>query len=70
LYLSWLAEAHVYAGNIEEAATHATRASQLSAGTTSARSVGRLRVVRKLLTPYHGNNAADEFEEQAKALLD
>jgi transcriptional regulator with XRE-family HTH domain/tetratricopeptide (TPR) repeat protein len=70
LYLSWLAEAHIYADNIEEAATGASRTLQLSAGTTSARSVDRVRVVRKLLTPYHGTSAVDEFEKQAKELLD
>jgi tetratricopeptide (TPR) repeat protein len=70
LYLSWLAEAHVYADNIEEAATDASRALQLSARSTSARSAERVRVVRKLIAPYHGNRTVDEFEEQAKGLLD
>jgi tetratricopeptide (TPR) repeat protein len=66
LYLSWLAEAHIYAKNIEEAAVHAIRAFRLSARVTSARSDDRIQLVRGLLVPYHGNSAVDEFEAQAR----
>ena len=64
LYLTWLAEAHIYADNIEEAAANVTRALRLSAGVTSVRSSERIRLVRGLLVPYHGNSAVDEFEEE------
>ncbi len=70
LYLSWLAEAHVYDGNIEEAAAAALQALHLSASTTSARSLDRVGVVRRALEPYAGNTAVDEFEDQAAELLD
>jgi hypothetical protein len=39
LYLSWLAEAHIYAGNIEKAASVASRALELSAEVTSSRGI-------------------------------
>jgi len=70
LYLSWLAEAHVYAGNIEEAATHALRALRLSASVTSARSDDRIQIVRGLLVPYRGNSAVGEFEGEAGSTAD
>ena len=69
LYLSWLAEAHVYAEQIEEAATYALRALRLSAGVTSERGTSRMRLIRHLLTPYRGNPTADTFEEAAQASL-
>ncbi len=70
LYLSWLAEAYVYDGSVEEAAATALRALHLSASTTSARSLERVRVVRRALAPYAGNAAVDEFEDQAAKALD
>jgi tetratricopeptide (TPR) repeat protein len=66
LYLTWLAEAHTYADNIEEAAANATRALRLSAGVTSVRSAERIQLVRGLLVPYRGNAAVDEFEGEAR----
>ena len=47
-----------------------TRALQLAMGVSSARSTDRVQLVRGLLAPYRGNGAVDEFEEQAKDLLD
>jgi tetratricopeptide (TPR) repeat protein len=70
LYLSWLAEAHIYAGNIEKAATIASRALELSAEVTSSRGVERIKVVRGLLVPYRGNAAVEEFEERALEVVD
>ena len=66
LYLSWLAEAHIYAGDIEKAAAIASRALELSAGVTSSRGVERIKLVRGLLVPYRGNVAVDELEERAR----
>jgi tetratricopeptide (TPR) repeat protein len=70
LYLSWLAEAHAYDGNVEEAAAAALQALHLSASTSSARSLDRVKVVRRVLEPYAGNAAVDDFEDQAAELLD
>jgi tetratricopeptide (TPR) repeat protein len=69
LYLTWLAEAHIYAEKIEEAAANATRALRLSAGVTSARSSERLKLVRGLLVPYRDNTAVEEFAEEAREAL-
>ena len=69
LYLSWLAEAQVYEGNIDQAADVAARALRLSAGVTSTRGTDRVRLVRRLLAPHHGTTAVDDFEEQATAIL-
>jgi DNA-binding XRE family transcriptional regulator/tetratricopeptide (TPR) repeat protein len=66
LYLSWLAEAHIYARNIEAAAAYATRALRMSTQVTSARSVERIQLVRGLLMPYRGNSAVDEFESATR----
>jgi tetratricopeptide (TPR) repeat protein len=66
LYLSWLAEAYIYGGNVEEAAATALRALHMSNGVTSARSNRRIQHLRSLLAPYHGNSAVDEFEEEAR----
>jgi transcriptional regulator with XRE-family HTH domain len=70
LYLTWLAEAHVYAGDVEEAATQAGHALGLAEGVASERAFARLVHVRRLLAPHRGNAAVDEFEEQARDVLD
>src|SRR5207244_8131541 len=70
LYLSWLAEAHAYDGNAEEAATAALRALHLTMGVTSARGLDRIRRVRTVLKRYRGNAAVDEFQDQAAGHLD
>jgi tetratricopeptide (TPR) repeat protein len=62
LYLSWLAEAHIQQGNIDEAAAIASRSLDLSSAVTSARGVARVQVLRRLLAPYHGTSAVDDFE--------
>jgi tetratricopeptide (TPR) repeat protein len=70
LYGTWLAEAHVYGGNIEEAAGQARRALSLADGVASERALSRLAYFRQLLTPYRGSAAVDDFEEQATDVLD
>ena len=68
LYLSWLAEAHIQLGNIDEGAAVATQALGLSSTVTSVRGVDRIRLIRRLLVPYHGTPVADDFEDQAAAI--
>lgn len=55
LYLSWLAEAYLHAGHVEEAAAHAARAVHVCVGVSSARTLARLQVVRSLLAPYRAD---------------
>jgi hypothetical protein len=52
LYLSWLAEAYLDAGEVEHSATAATRALDLSADVASARPQQRLSVVMNRLEPH------------------
>ncbi|MFE5596685.1 hypothetical protein [Streptomyces sp. NPDC056549] len=52
LYLSWLAEAYLTAGEIEEAAATTGRALELSMGVASTRPRQRLAVVVDRLRPY------------------
>ncbi|MDQ1678479.1 MAG: hypothetical protein QOC93_3623 [Actinomycetota bacterium] len=70
LYLSWLAEAHVHAGEIDQAAAVATRVAELSAGVASVRSAGRVLLLRRLLRPHRGQPQVDVFEERARVLSD
>jgi hypothetical protein len=65
LYLSWLAEAQVMVGDIEEAAATATKTLELTAQVTSARSDDRVKVLRRKLRPYHEVPAVADFEAQA-----
>jgi hypothetical protein len=46
------------------------RALHLSTGTTSARSLSPVKVIRRALQPCAGNAAVDEFEDQAAGILD
>jgi hypothetical protein len=57
-------------GNIEKAASVASRALELSAEVTSSRGTERIKTVRGLLVPYHGNAAVEEFEERAREALE
>jgi transcriptional regulator with XRE-family HTH domain/tetratricopeptide (TPR) repeat protein len=65
LYLSWLAEAQVMVGDIEEAAATATKTLELTAQVTSARSDDRVKVLRRKLKPYREVPAVADFEAQA-----
>jgi len=69
LYLSWLAEAHIYDGNIDEAAHIAARCLMLSTAVTSARGTERVQLIRQMLAPHHGNAAVDAFADRAAAVL-
>ncbi|HEX6499869.1 MAG TPA: hypothetical protein VF054_12670 [Micromonosporaceae bacterium] len=69
LYLSWLAEAHVYSNNIDEAARVASLALQLSALVSSVRCHARLRTLRGLLSQYRQSATVREFEEEARQVL-
>ncbi|MBN1173425.1 MAG: hypothetical protein JXA67_14735 [Micromonosporaceae bacterium] len=69
LYLSWLAEAQVLAGQIDEAAAVATRAVYLSSTVTSTRGTDRIRLLRGILAPFRGTATVDEFDEQAAIAL-
>lgn len=64
LYLSWLAEAQVHAGEVDRAAAVATRVAELSAGVASVRTRERVLLLRRLLQPYRGQEDVDAFEEQ------
>ncbi|MBV9649455.1 MAG: hypothetical protein JO296_04860, partial [Pseudonocardiales bacterium] len=61
LYTSWLAEAHVQAGDIEHAAALAQRTLELSSSTSSARGDDRITLLAQRLGPYHRVSAAREF---------
>lgn len=63
LYLTWLAAAYVQANEIEQAAVTAGRALQLARQVSSARSSERVEHVRRLLVPYRGTPAVDDFED-------
>ncbi|HWE89269.1 MAG TPA: helix-turn-helix transcriptional regulator [Pseudonocardiaceae bacterium] len=52
LYLTWLAESYRQAGEIEQAATTATRALDLATGVGSVRPLARLRVLARRLAPH------------------
>lgn len=61
LYTSWLAEAHVQAGDVEHAAALAQRTLELSSSTSSARGDDRVTLLAQRLGPYHRVSAAREF---------
>ncbi|MBV9140899.1 MAG: transcriptional regulator [Pseudonocardiales bacterium] len=52
LYTSWLAEAQVMLGDVEEAVASATKTLELMGQITSARSAGRVQALRQKLRPY------------------
>lgn len=66
LYLTWLAAAYIQANEIEQAATTAGRALKFARQVSSTRSAERVEHVRKLLVPYHGVPAVDDFEDAAR----
>ncbi|WKX71390.1 helix-turn-helix transcriptional regulator [Streptomyces sp. XD-27] len=65
LYLSWLAESYVFAGEIEQAAAITGRALDLSAGVASARPWERLAPVLRRLGEYQALPAVAEVLEKA-----
>ncbi|HEY8526754.1 MAG TPA: helix-turn-helix transcriptional regulator [Acidimicrobiales bacterium] len=63
LYLSWLAEAHLLAGDVDEAARTAQRVLALTIATASARSDARLDRLHHLLNPYGAVDEVRDFQD-------
>jgi transcriptional regulator with XRE-family HTH domain len=61
LYLSWLGEAFLQAGEVEQAAATATRVLRLSRAAGSARADDRTAGLRQLLDRHRGLDAVDDF---------
>jgi hypothetical protein len=70
LYLTWLAESLLQAGEVERAAEAASRALRLSRRAGSVRADGRVQTVRRLLSEYRGTPAADDVEEEYRATVE
>lgn len=68
LYTSWLAEAQVQLGAVDEAAATATRTLELTSQITSARSDHRVNVLRRKLQPYKHVPAVADFEAMVREL--
>ncbi|HZN20422.1 MAG TPA: helix-turn-helix transcriptional regulator [Micromonosporaceae bacterium] len=64
LYLTWLAEALVQAGEIEAAADRATKALRLARRAHSHRTMERVATVRASMAPYADALAVAAFEEE------
>lgn len=67
LYWSWLAEAELQRGDVDQAATLACRALELTGHTASTRSSDRVRHLAELLAQHRGRPSVDTFEEQHRA---
>lgn len=67
LYLSWLAEAHVQAGDVEQAAALAGQVLDLTHRTASARNVERVRHLCGVLRPHRDGPGVGDFLDQARA---
>ncbi|MCD5316838.1 hypothetical protein [Kineosporia babensis] len=63
LYLSYLAEAHLQAKDVEASVTVALRALEAAMGVASARSSGRINHLLHLLAPSKTNERVREFSE-------
>ncbi|UCA48073.1 hypothetical protein LEL86_01670 [Streptomyces sp. WA6-1-16] len=61
LYLSWLAQAYLSAGEVEEAARHVGRAATLAYGVASQRPAQRLAPLITHLRPHAGIGAVREL---------
>lgn len=68
LYTSWLAEAHVQLGAVDEAVAAATRTLELTSQITSARSDDRVNLLRRKLQPYKDVPAVIDFEAMVREL--
>ncbi|MFF3531495.1 helix-turn-helix domain-containing protein [Streptomyces rubiginosohelvolus] len=64
LYLSWLAQAYLTAGEVEEAARHVSRAATLAYGVASQRPAHRLTPLITDLRPHAGIGAVRELLER------
>lgn len=63
LYLTWLADSYVQANEIEQAALVGIRAHDLARQVSSTRSAERVEHLHRLLIPYRGVPAVDDFED-------
>ena len=61
LYTSWLAEAHLQAGDVDRAAHLAVRTLDLSSSTSSSRGDDRVALLRSRLDPYAAVPAVGAF---------
>lgn len=61
LYTSWLAEAHMQAGDIEHAAALAERTLELSSSTSSSRGDDRVRLLAQRLEPHRAVGIVRDF---------
>jgi len=68
LYTSWLAEAHVQLGAVDEAVAAAIRTLELTSQITSARSDDRVNLLRRKLQPYRDTPVVAEFEVMVREL--
>lgn len=65
LYLSWLAEAHIMAGNIDHAATLAGHVADLTGASASARSDARVALLADRLAPHRAQPEVAAFLDRA-----
>lgn len=70
LYTSWLAEAHLMLGAVEECVAAATRTLELTSQITSARSDERVNLLRMKLYPYESVPLVADFDAHARELAD
>lgn len=70
LYTSWLAEAQLQLGAVDEAAVAATRTLELTTQISSARSNDRVNLLRRKLQQYKDVPAVADFEAMARELAD
>jgi tetratricopeptide (TPR) repeat protein len=69
LYLTWLAEAHIDAHEIDQAAAITRQALALSAGVASVRPGERIRAALRRLEPHRSLAAVSDVIDEADALL-
>ena len=69
LYTSWLAEAHLQAGDIDHAAHLAGRTLDLSSSTSSSRGDDRVALLRSRLDPYAAVPAVGAFLDRSATAL-
>ena len=69
LYTSWLAEAHLQAGNVDHAAHLAGRTLDLSSSTSSSRGDDRVALLRSRLDPHAAVPAVGAFLDRCATAL-
>jgi ATP/maltotriose-dependent transcriptional regulator MalT len=69
LYTSWLTEAHLQAGDIDQAADLAGRTLDLSSSTSSSRGDDRVALLRSRLDPYAAVPAVGAFLDRSATAL-